>query len=284
MKREDYFRLFSTTLIRAWLVLFALIPTLLVLATTLLEPGDLELLRLQFTLKNYLTLIDPLYLRVFFRSFALAGICTLICLFLAYPFSYILSRLPKNIRGFLLLLVIIPLWTSSLIRSYAIIAVLKTHGILNNLLIHFGVINEPMQLMYTQTAVLVGLVYSLLPLMVLPLYANIEKLDRRLIDAAQDLGASKYHIFSSVIFPLTLPGILAGCMLVFLPAMTIFYIPDLMGGAKTLLLGNMIQNQFLTARNWPMGATLSMVLIIVMGVLMLFYFRSKDPEAGDPIR
>ncbi len=285
MKRDDFFQNFSISSVWAWLGIFALIPSLLVFITSLLASGDTELVRLQITLDNYLALVDIMYLRVFLRSLWLAFLCTFFCLVLAFPFAYLLTRMPERHRGMLLLLVIIPLWTSSLIRSYAIVAILKTHGLLNNFLLWTGLISEPIQLLYTNSAVLVGLVYSLFPLMVLPLYANIEKLDRNLIDAAKDLGANRYHVFSKIILPLTLPGILAGSMLVFLPAMTIFYIPDLLGGAKTLLLGNMIQNQFLTARNWPMGSTLSVMLIVIMGIMLLAYWRVKqNSPAREPLR
>ncbi len=235
--------------------------------------GDNEMVRLQLTLNNYLRLLDPNYFRVFVRSFLLAGACTLGCLVLAYPFSYCIARLPERYKGVSLLLVIIPFWTSSLIRSYAIVALLKTHGIINSLLIWMGIINAPLQLMYTNTATLIGLVYTLLPLMILPLYVNIEKLDTRFIDAARDLGARKYQVFFKIVLPLTFPGIAAGCLLVFLPAMTLFYIPDLLGGAKTILIGNIIQNQFLAARDWPMGATISVALTLLMGIVLLVYWR-----------
>ncbi len=273
MKHNTRFRRFSTTIVWLWLGIFVLIPSFLLLATSLLVQGDSELVRLQPTLEHYLRLLDLNYLRVFFRSGLLAGTCMLGCLILGYPFSYLLARLPNRYKGFLLLLVIIPFWTSSLIRSYAIVMLLKTHGILNNFLIWLGIIKTPMQFLYTQSATLMGLIYTLLPLMILPLYASIEKLDFRLIDAARDLGARKYQIFFKVLLPLTLPGILAGCILVFLPAMTLFYIPDLLGGAKTLLIGNIIQNQFLAARDWPMGATISVALTLLMGMLLFIYWR-----------
>jgi len=271
MIRDKIFRKFSIGTVWFWLALFALIPSFLLFITSLLVQGDTELVRLQLTLDNYLRLLNTHYLRVFLRSFMLASGCTLICLFLAYPFSYLVARSSNRHKGILLLFVIIPFWTSSLIRSYAIVAILKTHGLLNTLLLALGIIKQPLQLMYTHTATLIGLVYALLPLMILPLYTNIEKLDVRLIDAARDLGARKDQVFFKVILPLTLPGILAGCLLVFLPAMTIFYIPDLLGGAKTILIGNIIQNQFLAARDWPMGATISVALTLLIGILLFIY-------------
>lgn len=271
--QDKGFRRFSIGTIWLWLAIFSLIPSFLLLMTSILVQGDGELVRLQLTIDNYLRLFNPDYLRVFLRSFVLAGTCTLACLLLAYPFSYCIARLPEQYKGIGLLLVIIPFWTSSLIRSYAIVALLKTHGIINTFLMWLGIINAPIQLMYTNTATLIGLIYTLLPLMILPLYASIEKLDIRFIDAARDLGAKKHQVFFKVILPLTLPGIFAGCLLVFLPAMTLFYIPDLLGGAKTILIGNIIQNQFLAARDWPMGATISVTLTLLMGLVLFVYWR-----------
>lgn len=271
--KDKAFRRFSIGTIWLWLAIFALIPSFLLLMTSISQQGDSELVRLQLTLGNYLRLFNPDYLRVFVRSFLLAGACTLGCLILAYPFSFYIARLPEQYKGVSLLLVIIPFWTSSLIRSYAIVALLKTHGIINTFLMWMGVIEKPIQLMYTNTATLIGLIYTLLPLMILPLYASIEKLDIRFIDAARDLGAKKYQVFFKVILPLTMSGIFAGCLLVFLPAMTLFYIPDLLGGAKTILIGNIIQNQFLAARDWPMGATISVTLTLLMGLVLYIYWR-----------
>ena len=278
MRTDKKFRQFSIAIVWFWLALFALVPSFLLFITSLLVQGDSELVRLSLTLDNYFRLFNTDYLRVFLRSFTLASSCMLGCLLLAYPFSYLVARLPNRFKGVLLLLVIIPFWTSSLIRSYAIVALLKTHGILNTVLISLGVINQPLQLMYTNTATLIGLIYNLLPLMILPLYASIEKLDMRLIDAARDLGARKYQILFKILLPLTLPGILAGCILVFLPAMTIFYIPDLLGGAKTILIGNIIQNQFLAARDWPMGATISVALTLLMAAVLFIYHRYYQAE------
>ncbi|MFU8797661.1 MAG: ABC transporter permease subunit, partial [Gammaproteobacteria bacterium] len=213
MNHDNVFRRFSIGAIWLWIVLFALVPNFLVFITSLLEQGDNELIRLQLSFNSYLALFDTLYAKIFVRSFLLAGTCTLLCLFIGYPFAYALSRMPEHTKGFLLLLVIIPFWTSSLIRSYAIIAILKTNGLLNKALLWLGLIDQPLHLMYTGTAVMIGLVYSLLPFMILPLYANIEKLDARLLDAAHDLGANKFQMFFRIILPLTIPGIMAGSML-----------------------------------------------------------------------
>lgn len=276
MKQDNHFRLFALSMIWVWLVLFALIPNGLVFITSLLQQGDNELVHLQLSFDNYLALFDATYLKIFIHSLVLAGVCSLICLMISFPFAYILARLDQRYKGFLLFLVIIPFWTSSLIRTYAIVAILKTKGILNSLLLSWGIISQPLHLLYSSSAVMIGLVYSLLPFMILPLYANIEKLDMSLVDAARDLGANKYKVFVKVIIPLAMPGILAGSMLVFLPAMSMFYIPDILGGAKSILVGNLIQNQFLTARNWPLGSAVSVTLTLMMGLMLMLYWHSAQ--------
>jgi len=273
------FQRISIALTWFWLAIFALIPSFLVFITSMLTPGDNELVRLQLTFDNYIRLFHPAYLKVFSRSWVMASLCTVTCLLIAYPFSYVIARIREaRYKSLLMLLVIVPFWTSSLIRSYAIVAMIKTRGILNTFLLWLGVIDTPLQFMYTDAATLIGLVYTLLPLMILPLYVNIEKLDKRLIDAAKDLGANRWQTLWRVLLPLTLPGILSGSILVFLPAMTIFYIPDLLGGAKTLLLGNIIQNQFLAARDWPMGAAISVALIAVISLCLFVYSRYYKPQ------
>ncbi len=274
------FRRFSIGLIWVWLAVFALVPDILMFITSILQPSDKELIRLVLTTNNYAQLFNTIYLKIFWHSFLMAGVASLICLIIGYPFAYILARSQSKHKSLLLLLVIIPFWTSSLIRAYAIMGLLKAKGILNTLLIHFDLIHRPLQLLYTNSAVMIGLVYTLLPFMILPLYANIEKLDSRLVDAARDLGASRLRIIRQIILPLTWPGILAGFMLVFLPAMSMFYIPDILGGAKSMLLGNLIENLFLEARDWPMGATVSIALTLLMVLLLLIYSRTaKNSKA-----
>ena len=198
---------------------------------------------------------------------------TLLTLLVGYPAAYVISQSSYRVRPLLLMFMIIPFWTSSLIRTYGIMAFIKVKGVLNTALLALGLIHHPVQILYSSTAVYIGMVYSLLPFMVLPLYSNFEKLDHRIIDAARDLGASKTRIFAQVIVPLTLPGIMAGVLFVFLPAMTLFYIPDLLGGAKNILLGNLVENQFLQMLNWPGGAATSVVLTLFLFVLMAIYKR-----------
>lgn len=186
-----------------------------------------------FTLDNYARLLDPLYGKVLLHSFYMAIVATLICLVLGYPFAYIVAKMPVNWRPIMLFLVIVPFWTNSLIRTYGLKIVLGTQGILNKSLLALGLIDTPMRLMYTEAAVMIGLVYILLPFMILPLYSAIEKLDHTYIEAARDLGANKFQTMTKVILPLTMPGIIGGCLLVLLPALGMFYISDLLGGART---------------------------------------------------
>ena len=200
---------------------------------------------------------------------------TLICLVVGYPFAYLITTLPKKMRAFFLFLIILPFWTNSLIRVYALKMILGFNGLLNQLLLYFGLITEPLELIYTEFAVIIGLVYLLLPFMILPLYSSIEKLDHRLLEAAKDLGAKPLARFWKIIIPQTMPGIIAGILLVFLPALGMFYISDLLGGAKNLVVGNIIKHQFLNTRDWPGGAAMSIMLTVLMAILMYIYYRAN---------
>lgn len=274
MKRDQLFRRFSLSLVWVWLLIFSLVPYGLVIVASLLSHDENRLIKLPFTLTNYVALNNLTYIKIFENSFYLAGLCTLICLLLGYPFAYVIARIQSRFKALLMLLIIIPFWTSSLIRTYSMISILKPKGIINSLLMWLGIIDKPISMIFNNTSVLIGLVYNLLPFMILPLLTNIERLDNRLVDAARDLGANRFTTFRKIIIPLTMPGIIAGCILVFLPAMTIFYIPDLLGGAKSILLGNLIQNQFLMAGNWPFGSAISIVLAVLLAVLLFTYWRS----------
>jgi len=222
-----------------------------------------------------------IYLKIFEQSLIMAGLSTILCLLLGYPFAYGIARIQSPYKNFLILLIIIPFWTSSLIRSYSLIALLKAKGLINSLLLLLGLISEPLPILFTNTAVLIGLVYNLLPFMILPILTNVERLDNQLIDAARDLGANRFTTLRKIILPLTMPGIIAGCILVFLPAMTLFYIPDILGGAKSILLGNLIQNQFLIAQNWPFGSAISVVLTLLLTLLIFIYWRSTNKHKED---
>lgn len=271
MKHDNHFKTTSLSIVWLWMFLFALLPFCLVLAASFLNRSENHLIELPATLANYWQLNNSVYLRIFEKSFLIAGISTLLCLVIGYPFAFIIARMQGAWKNFLLLLVIIPFWTSSLIRSYALIAMIKAKGIINSVLLTLGIIDHPLAILFTNYAVMIGLVYNLLPFMILPIMTNVERLDNRLIDAARDLGANRLTTFRRVIIPMTMPGIIAGCILVFLPSMTIFYIPDILGGAKSILLGNLIQNQFLIAQNWPLGSAFSTVLTIVLATLILVH-------------
>ncbi|MBJ3815459.1 spermidine/putrescine ABC transporter permease PotB [Shimwellia pseudoproteus] len=274
MKTSRKFQNSVIALIVGWLVLFVFLPNVLIIGTSFLTRDDANFVKLVFTWDNYTRLFDPLYLDVLLHSLNMAAIATLTCLIIGYPFAWFLARLPHNIRPLLLFLLIVPFWTNSLIRIYGLKLFLSTRGYLNEFLLWTGIIDTPIRIMYTPSAVIIGLVYILLPFMVMPLYSSIEKLDKPLLEAAKDLGAGKLQTFTRIILPLTMPGIIAGCLLVVLPAMGLFYISDLMGGAKNLMVGNVIKSQFLNIRDWPFGAATSITLTLVMGLMLLVYWRA----------
>ncbi|WP_437610839.1 spermidine/putrescine ABC transporter permease PotB [Erwinia sp. V71] len=258
----------------SWLVLFVFLPNLMIFATSFLTRDDASFVTLVFTLDNYTRLADPLYAGVLLHSLNMALIATLCCLLLGYPFAWCLTLLPARLRPLMLFLLIVPFWTNSLIRIYGLKIFLSTRGWLNDFLLSIGLIDKPFSIMYTSEAVILGLVYILLPFMVMPLYSSLEKLDKPLLEAARDLGAGKLQTFTRIILPLTMPGIVAGCLLVLLPAMGLFFVSDLMGGAKNLLIGNVIKSQFLNIRDWPFGAATSVVLTLIMGLMLLIYWRA----------
>ena len=272
----------SLVLLPLWLLLFTLLPTLMVLAVSMLSRDEAGFIAFIPTLENYRRLLDPIYLKVFTDSLLMAALATLLCLLIAYPFAWRLSRVDRRWRPVLLTLVIIPFWTNSLVRVYAIRSLLAAKGALNSLLLALGLIDEPVRLLYSGWSVSIGLVYVLLPFMILPLYSSFEKLDPRLIEAAADLGANPLARFRHVIVPLTLPGIAAGCLLVFLPALGLFYVTDVLGGARNLMIGALLKDQFLDARDWPFGAAASLVVI---GLLFLFLalYRLAQRRLGDGV-
>ncbi|PSN09844.1 spermidine/putrescine ABC transporter permease PotB [Siccibacter turicensis] len=274
MKSSRKFQNLVIATIVGWLVLFVFLPNLMIVGTSFLTRDDTNFVSLVFTLDNYARLLDPLYFQVLLHSLNMALIATLACLVLGYPFAWFLAHLPQKIRPLLLFLLIVPFWTNSLIRIYGLKIFISTKGYLNEFLLWIGLIDTPIRIMYTPSAVIVGLVYILLPFMVMPLYSSIEKLEKPLLEAARDLGANKLQRFIRIIIPLTMPGIVAGCLLVMLPAMGLFFVSDLMGGAKNLLIGNVIKSQFLNIRDWPFGSATSITLTLVMGLMLLIYWRA----------
>lgn len=265
----------TVTIILGWLIIFVLVPNLLVLFTSFMTKDSSNLIDFTFSLDSYARLIDPLYSQVLWNSLYMAGIATVICLLVGYPFAFMIAKIPAKYRPFLLFLVVLPFWTNSLIRIYGMKIFLGVKGLLNEALLAVGLINEPIRILNTEVAVVIGLVYILLPFMILPLYSSIEKIDGRLLEAAKDLGANAFQRFVKVIIPLTMPGIVAGCLLVLLPAMGMFYVADLLGGAKVLLVGNIIKSEFLVTRNWPFGSAISIGLTILMALMLYVYYRAN---------
>jgi putrescine transport system permease protein len=235
----------------------------------------------EFSLDNYSYLVDdPLYFNAYVSSVVIAGISTFLTLLIAYPIAYGMAQAPRSIRPTLLMLVILPFWTSFLIRVYAWIAILKPEGLFNQILLSAGVIDSPLIILNTNIAVYIGIVYSYLPFMVLPLYSTLEKMDGTLIEAAQDLGCTPIQAFWRVTFPLSIPGVVAGCMLVFIPAVGEFVIPDLLGGSQTLMIGKTLWNEFNANRDWPVSSAVATILLLILVIPIVFFQNAQARAEG----
>ncbi|SHJ98178.1 spermidine/putrescine transport system permease protein [Clostridium amylolyticum] len=264
-----------------WMLAFFIVPLLLILVVSFCTRGETGDIIFKFTLSNYERMFNKLYLVIFLKSLMVSIFTTLICLIFGYPFAFIIARANKKIKPLLLLLIILPFWTNSLVRTYAMIILLRTEGILNTFFLNIGLIKAPLKLMYNNAAVMIGMLYMMFPFMVLPLYATIEKLDLRVLEAADDLGANPVKKFINVTLPLTRSGILSGSILVLVPTLGLFFITDLMGGSKVVLMSNVIKNQFLTARDWPFGSAISVILMIVMVIVIFYYTKlGGDTKKG----
>lgn len=257
----------------AYLFVFMILPLILVVGLSFLSRGAYGDVVFKFNLQNYTRLFDPLYGKILLYSLGVGLGTTVFCILIGYPLAYYIARAPARQRSLLLFLVLVPFWTNFIIRIYAWIMILRAGGLLDSLLQWLHVTKDPLGLLYTPTAVMIGMVYEYLPFMVLPLYTSLEKIENAVLEAAADLGAPPWKAFLRVTLPLSIPGMIAGTILVFIPAMGMFVIPDLMGGAKTILIGNVIRNQFLTARDWPFGAAASMILMILTMVFTFYYAR-----------
>lgn len=263
-----------------WMVAFILVPILILFVYSFCQRDGVGRVVYDFSFENYVRVFNPTYLLIFVRSVGYAALTTLFCVILGYPAAYAMARAPEQWRQRLLMLVMIPFWTSFLVRTYAWITILKREGLLNALLSYMEVITAPFDMMYTPFAVVLGLAYAYLPFMILPIYTSAEKLDGAVIEAAYDLGAGPLRAFREVIIPLTKPGIFAGIMMVFVPAIGMFAITDLMGGARVPMIGNVIQNQFFQARNWPFGAALGIVFMALFAIsYWLLQRRNRDENA-----
>ncbi len=257
------------------LCLLFLVPLGIVARYSLLTRGPYGGVELPYSFENYKLLADPLYLTIFVRSVAYAGLATALCVAAGFPLALFIARSGRR-RSLYLALVVVPFWTSFLVRTYAWMFLLRDTGLINTVLLQTGIIGEPLQLLYTPFAVILGLVYGFLPFMILPIYATLERLDPALVEAAADLGAGPMDTLFRVIVPLASPGILAGSILVFISCLGSYLTPDLLGGGKTIMIGNLVQNQFTAARDWPFGAALSLVLMAAILLLLLPLLRRKE--------
>jgi len=277
-----------------WLLMFFLVPFVIVLKISfsdaqismppyepLLHWVSEKALQIQLNFGNFAFLIeDNLYWKAYLNSIWVAGVSTLLCLLLGYPMAYAIARSQSSTRNILLLLVILPFWTSFLLRVYAWIGILKNNGLINNTLMALGVIDQPIQMLQTDFAVYVGIVYSYLPFMILPLYANLEKMDLTLLEAAADLGCRPWKSFLKVTLPLSLPGIIAGCLLVFIPAVGEFVIPALLGDPGMLMIGKVLWTEFFNNRDWPVASAVAIALLLFLVIPIMFFQRAQDAEAG----
>jgi putrescine transport system permease protein len=277
-----------------WLLLFFLIPFIIVLKisfadtrlgvppyTSLVEWGAGNYLQLKLNVGNYLFILkESLYFQAFLSSLKVAAISTLFCLLIGYPMAYGIARANASWRNTLLLLIILPFWTSFLVRVYAWIGLLRNNGLINNVLMGLGIIDEPIVMMQTDFAMYIGIVYSYLPFMILPLYSNLEKHDNTLLEAAVDLGATPLRAFLRITLPLSVPGIIAGSMLVFIPAVGEFVIPRLLGGTDSLMIGRVLWDEFFLNRNWPMASAVAIALLLVLVLPIMLFQRYQGQESA----
>lgn len=256
-----------------WLVAFLLIPLIYVVAISFMTKGAYGGVVPEFTISSYQKVFSALYMKVTWKSLVMAFESAAVCLLIGYPFAWFLCKASPKTSGLLMLLIILPFWVNGLIRLNGWNSILRDSGFLNTVLLQLGIIEKPLAIMKTDFAVLLGMVYCLFPFMVLPLHSSISKLDHALVEAAMDLGAGRVRTFWRVVLPQTLPGIFAGTIQVFIPSLGAYFVADVMGGGNGTYLGNLIQNQFLTARNWPMGAALSVLLIVFTLVILKLYTK-----------
>jgi len=260
-----------------WLVGFFLLPLAYLLAVSFARRSPYGTIEWVLGFSNYWRAFQPLYLGVYWRSFWMAVLTTALCMLLGYPVAYALAlKVSGRWKSALLMLVVIPFWTSFLIRTYAWMVILRTEGVVNTALLALHLVHEPLRLLYTPLAVFIGLVYGELPFMILPLYAVLQKLDPILLEAAQDLGADRWHTFLRITLPISLPGLSAGGVLVFIASIGAFITPDLLGGARTIMVGNLIQNQFASVRDQPFGSAVAFLLTFV--VLVLLWIGARRAE------
>lgn len=269
---------FATYPYVVWSALFIIVPLIIVLFFSL-TISDVD--GYKFSLENFTRLLKSQYGLIFFRSIKLAFLSTLLCLIVGYPVAYIISKMAPSKRNLIIMLFIVPMWMNFLLRTYAWLPILGKNGLINNILGHFGI--GPLSLLYNDGTVLLGMVYNFLPFMVLPIYTVLSKMDESLIQAAEDLGANKFQIFKKIIIPLSIPGIMSGITMVFMPAVSTFVISSLLGGGKYMLLGNLIEQEFTTIGDWNFGSAISIIMMIVILISMAVMnkFDKDDKEGGN---
>jgi len=262
-----------------WLVAFFLLPLVVILVISFMKRGTYGGIVVDLNIDNYTRLLDSDFFIIFWRSIWLATVTTAISLAIGYPLAYFITRRSPRIRALMVLLVIIPFWTNFLVRTYAWMVILRSEGVINTVLTGLGFIAEPLKMLFTPGSVLVGMIYGFLPFMVLPIYANLEKFDYSLMEAAYDSGANEIKAFFRVMLPLSMPGIVAGCILVFIPSIGAFITPDILGGAKNMMIGNLIDRQFKAGRNWPFASSISVAMMAIVSLATMLYFRTTK-EGG----
>lgn len=266
-----------------WGLIFIVLPLFLILAHALNANTDLS--DFVFTLDNFSRFFEPLYVKILITSLILAGLSTILCLIVGYPVAYIISKMSEKVRNNMILIFIIPMWMNFLLRTYAWLTLLGNKGLINKFIGLFGL--GPWDLMYNSKAIMIGMVYNFLPFMVLPIYTVLLKMDQKLIEAAKDLGANDFEVFTKVILPLSFPGIYTGITMVFIPAISTFVVPNLLGGNNFYLIGNLIEKQFTFTGDWGFGSAISMVLIVIMLLILLvpklFNKRIKTGDMGGDI-
>lgn len=256
-----------------WMIIFVMLPLIYVLVISFMSRNVYGGIEYTFTLDNYKEMLQPLYIKVIWKSLKLAFLTTVMCLLIGYPLAYWIASKPSKTSAKLLMLVMIPYWTSSLVRLYSLNLLAMPNGFLNLFLMKLHIISEPLDLLYSDTMVVFGLLTAMLPFSVLPLYSSIEKLDKSLIEASKDLGANAVTTFRKITIPQTMPGIVGCVLLVFIPSLGMYYVPEMLGGGKVMLVGTLVKNQFLVTKNWPFGASLAILLIMITLAMMWIYTK-----------
>lgn len=260
-----------------WMGIFIIIPMLLIVFYAFTTKGN-DVITVKFTMDNFLKFFDSVYIKVLLKSLNIALITTVVCIILGYPVAYIIANTKQKTQTLLMLLITIPMWINTLVKTYAWISVLSDNGIVNSFLAKLGL--APITMMYTDFAVTLGMVYNFLPFMILEIYTALAKLDRSLIDAGNDLGANKLQIFQKIVFPLSLSGVISGITLVFLPSVSTFVIPKLLGGGQYMLIGNLIENQFITVGEWNFGSAISLIMACII-LISMYFTRKFDQDKSE---